>query len=184
MERKGKPIGKLRVRVIVFRDYVADGENAMLTTDFFSLPDEAVEFEKLIKSIEHFGGGDEPEDGLEAIAYAIKSDWTKDGDKRRHIIVVWTDDGTHTLGFGAKVPNYPKRMARDFDELTDWWGDADQPGLMNNEAKRLVLFAPEKKYWSTICDSWNLVTHYCSQAGNGLGEVDYSAILNEIINSI
>lgn len=33
MQKKGKTIDKLRLRMVVFRDYVADGENAMLETD-------------------------------------------------------------------------------------------------------------------------------------------------------
>ena len=37
MAEKGKHIDQLRVRVIAFRDYIADGENAMLATDFYSL---------------------------------------------------------------------------------------------------------------------------------------------------
>lgn len=87
MEEKGKHIDELRVRVIAFRDYIADGENAMLATDFYSLPADAAEFKSLVNSIEPFGGGDEPEDGLEALAYAIKSKWTTGGNKRRHIII-------------------------------------------------------------------------------------------------
>lgn len=35
MERKGKHINEMRIRVIAFRDYLADGDSAMMTTDFF-----------------------------------------------------------------------------------------------------------------------------------------------------
>lgn len=184
MEEKGKHIDELRVRVIAFRDYIADGENAMLATDFYSLPRDAEEFKSLVNSIEPFGGGDEPEDGLEALAYAIKSKWTTGGNKRRHIIIMWSDDATHALGFGSKAPNYPKKMARDFDELTEWWGDPSQPGLMDNSAKRLLIYAPEKKYWSTISDSWDNVLHFPSEAGKGLQGLEYKEILNAIANSI
>ena len=66
MQKKGKTIDKLRLRMVVFRDYVADGENAMLETDFFDLPEEAADFKECIDGITAFGGGDDPEDGLEA----------------------------------------------------------------------------------------------------------------------
>lgn len=202
MAEKGKHIDELRVRIVAFRDYIADGENAMLTTDFYSLPAEAEEFESLLNSIEAEGGGDDPEDGLEALAYAMKSDWTTGGNKRRHIIVVWSDEGTHELGFGSNPENrkayynigkaeaeknaahYPKKMAKDFDELTDWWGDASQPGLMDNNAKRLLIYAPEKKYWGTISDSWDNVLHFPSEAGKGLQGLEYKDILSAIANSI
>ena len=35
MEQKKKKVQQLRVRVVAFRDYMADGREAMLVTDFF-----------------------------------------------------------------------------------------------------------------------------------------------------
>ena len=184
MNKKDKHVDDLRVRVIAFRDYIADGENAMLATDFYRLPAESAEFRSIVGSIKAFGGGDRPEDGLEALAYAIKSDWTTKGTKRRHIIIVWTDDATHALGYAKSARNYPTKMARDFDELTDWWGDDALPGIMDNNAKRLILFAPEKPYWTTIADNWDNVMMYPSQAAQGLRELEYNQILNAIANSV
>ena len=184
MDKKDKHIDDLRVRVIAFRDYIADGEKAMLTSDFYLLPRESQSFKKLVNSIDARGGGDRPEDGLEALAYAIKSDWSTGGSKRRHIIIVWTDDATHPLGFGKKAKNYPSKMARDFDELTEWWGDAMLPGIMDNNAKRLIIFAPEQPYWTTIADTWDNVVYYPSKAAQGLREVEYTEILNAIYNSV
>ena len=68
MGQKGKIIQDLRIKVITFRDYLADGENAMLKTDFFNLPEDTEIFNETINSITAFGGGDDPEDGLEALA--------------------------------------------------------------------------------------------------------------------
>lgn len=184
MAEKGKYIDSLRIRVIAFRDYIADGTNAMLASNFFSLPAQKSEFEALVKSIQPFGGGDAPEDGLEALAYAIKSKWTSGGSKRRHIIIVWSDDGTHPLGYGSSVSNYPQKMARSFDELTEWWGDASQPGLMDNNAKRLLIYAPQKQYWDTISNLWDNTLHFTSPAGQGLQELEYHEILDAIANSI
>ncbi len=42
------------------------------------------------------------EDGLEALGYAMKSDWNNDGMKKRHVIVLWTDANTHPIGYGKK----------------------------------------------------------------------------------
>ena len=38
MSEKSKQVRQLRVRIVAFRDYLADSENAMLVTDFFLLP--------------------------------------------------------------------------------------------------------------------------------------------------
>jgi hypothetical protein len=184
MAKKSKTIDKLRVRVVAFRDYVADGDGAMMVTEFFELPGQAENFAKCINSITAEGGGDEPEDGLEALGYAIKSKWDTEGMKKRHVIVVWTDASTHELGFGAAASNYPSAMAKNFDELTSWWGDRQNPGFINQNAKRLLLFAPSKNHWNTISDTWDNVIHFPSVAGKGLEEFDYEQIVDSISNTI
>lgn len=210
MQEKDKYIDNLRVKVIAFRDYIADLDNAMLTSEFMCLPEEDEQFSQLINSIEPMGGGDAPEDGLEALGYAIKSKWNaQQGNKRRQIIVVWTDDGTHELGFGGDprnidiypdirrvnkhtkeytekwiLENYPSKMAKSFAELTQWWGYGQMPGFMDNDAKRLLIYAPLKDYWTTIAENWDNALLFESMAGQGLDEFTYSEILDAIANSI
>lgn len=185
MDAKGKKVSQLRIRVVAFRDYYYDRKKAMMVTNFFHLPEQADEFEKCIKSIVPSGGGDDPEDGLEALAYAMKSAWSNDAAKRRHVIVVWSDDGTHELGFGKKVKNYPNGMPANFNELTQWWGSKNAPGYMDENAKRLLIFAPDKKGWSDIRDNWNNVIHAVTEdEDQGLSKVEYTEILDAICNSI
>ena len=184
MEAKHKRVGSLRIRIVAFRDYYYDREKAMMVTNFFNLPEQAEEFRACINSIEADGGGDDPEDGLEALAFAMRSNWSSDAPKRRHVIVVWSDEGTHELGFGKAAPNYPKGMAQNFDELTAWWGSKSCPGVMDESAKRLILFAPDKPGWNMISDNWNNVIQYESEAGTGLVDCDYEQILSAICNSI
>ena len=179
MNGKGKRVRQLRIRVVAFRDYIADGADAMLVTDFFNLPQQASEFERCIKSIDAMGGGDIPEDGLEALAYAIRSDWTTQGAKKRQVIVVWTDAGTHPLQYGRRSADYPKGMPQNMAELSDWWDE-----YMNPNYKRLVIFAPDEEGWSYISKNWDNVVHFPSVAGNGLAERSYSDILNVLGNSI
>ena len=186
MEEKGKHVDTLRVRIIAYRDYLADGTDAMQVTNFFTLPQEADSLRKCVGSLVAKGGGDDPEDGFEALGYAIKSKWNKDPGKRRHVIVLWTDDDAHDLGHGRSSEYYPKGMAADFAELTDWWGYAAEPGLMDQEAKRLILFAPNVEGWKKVSGkgNWDKVLHYPSDAGNGLRDVDYNKILSAISQTI
>lgn len=184
MNKKKKVIDSLRVRVIAFRDYWYDEGNAMLVTDFFNLPDQAEDFRECISSIEATGGGDDPEDGLEALAFAMSSDWANTSAKRRHVIVVWSDAPTHNLGFGSSSPYYPKNMPEDFAALSAWWGDRQTPGKMDENAKRLLLFTPEGNGWNDVRDHWNNVIHYPSEAGTGLQNCDYEEILSAISNTI
>ena len=184
MLQKHKVISQMRIKIIAFRDYLADQEKAMLCTRFFNLPEEASAFQNAVMSIEAQGGGDDPEDGLEALVYAIRSDWTKEGMKRRQVIVVWSDAGTHPLGFGSESPSYPSNMAKNFDELTAWWGNKQSGGYMDYHAKRLLLFAPDEEGWSSISNYWENVIHFPSEAGMGLNEVNYQQIIDSIANTI
>ena len=181
MAEKGKKVRQLRVRIVVFRDYLADGEHAMMVTDFFQLPQQASEFEACINSIHAAGGGDIPEDGLEALAYAIKSKWTEEGAKKRQVIVVWTDADAHNLRYGSNSKYYPNGMPKNLGELSDWW---DDPSLMKQNEKRLVIFAPDEGNWKYISDNWNLTWHIPSAAGNGLAEQNFKEIMNLIANSV
>jgi len=156
----------------------------MLVTDFFNLPQDAENFEKCVRSLRADGGGDDPEDGLEALAYAIKSNWNTEGAKKRQIIVVWTDAETHPLGFGKTSPFYPNGMASDIRELSSWWGGTQQGGFVDREGKRLLLFAPDAPDWNVISQNWEKVLHFPSEAGKGLENLEYEEIINVITNSI
>jgi von Willebrand factor type A domain len=182
MNQKSKVIDNLRVRVIVYRDYYADGNKAMETSDFFSLPEQKTEFQNFINVIQADGGGDEPENGLEALALAIKSDWNTEGDKRRQIIILWTDASVHPLEFrlGNKPQNYPTDIPATFDALTDLWDSQN----ISRAAKRLIIYSPDAYAWTDIANHWENTIQYPSKAGEGLNEVDYQTILDAIANSV
>lgn len=183
-DEKGKEISELRIRVIGFRDFYADRSMAIQDSGFFNIPTQESDFKSFVNGLQPTGGGDEPENGLEALALAINSDWTTGGDRRRHVIVVWSDASTHPLGLErCKNEYYPQDMPKDLDELTNWWDD-EQSGKMRRAAKRLVIFAPDASSWSDIGLSWNNTIHHPAKAGKGLEEVDYETIMSTIVNSI
>jgi len=182
MKLKGKKIDHFRVNAIAFRDYSYDGDMAMRESGFFELPAQLPEYQAWVNDLTADGGGDEPESGLEALATAMLADWTKDGDKRRHVIVVLTDASAHDLGRAAGQPNYPDGMPKDLNELTDWWMGQDPK--MDRSAKRLLLFAPDGNGWSQIGANWENTTHAITKAGAGLSDQDYEAILATIAESV
>lgn len=184
LREKGKYISKFRVRVIWFGDYLADKE-PMLISDFLTLPDDLDQFQKLVNGIKADGGGDEPEDGLEALAYAIRSEWCETGYGKRHIIALFTDAPAHELGFGRKASTYPPSgMPKDFGELSAMWGDEEDPGEMDYRSKRLLLFTPDVTFWHTISQNWENTVMRPAAAATGLKDVTYQAMLNTISNSI
>jgi hypothetical protein len=179
---KGKTIDELRVRVVAFRDIIADGEAALQESPFFELPAEATGFSSFVNSLVAEGGGDPPESGLEAAALAMTSPWTTRGDRRRQVIVVWTDQPAHPLDASALPPTLAGRVPADFSALTDLWEDPQGP--LGSSSKRLILFAPDGPGWSDISGVWENVVHHPSQAGSGLSEIDYGTIIDSIGNSV
>jgi hypothetical protein len=179
---KGKAIDELRVRVVAFRDIIADGEAALQESPFFELPAEATGFSSFVNSLVAEGGGDPPESGLEAAALAMTSPWTTRGDRRRQVIVVWTDQPAHPLDASALPPTLAGRVPADFSALTDLWEDPQGP--LGSSSKRLILFAPDGPGWSDISGVWENVVHHPSQAGSGLSDIDYGTIIDSIGNSV
>jgi hypothetical protein len=179
---KGKAIDELRVRVVAFRDIVADGEAALQESPFFELPAEETGFSGFVNGLVAEGGGDPPESGLEAVALAMTSPWTTRGDRRRQVIVVWTDQPAHPLDASALPPAFAGRVPADFSALTDLWEDPQGP--LGSSSKRLILFAPDGPGWSDISGVWENVVHHPSQAGGGLSDVDYGTIIDSIGNSV
>jgi hypothetical protein len=179
---KGKNVDELRVRVIAFRDFKADGAAALQESPFFSLPGEQAGFAEFVRGLVPEGGGDAPESGLEAVALAIHSPWTASGDRRRQVIVVWTDSPAQPLDPGTVPIPYTDNIPGDFSALTDLW--ENEQGVMGASSKRLILFAPDGPGWTDISGVWENVVHHPSKAGEGLSDVDYGTIIDSIANSV
>lgn len=181
MEEKGRRIGEMRARVIVYRDYYCDRGDAMEGSPFYALPQDRERFAAFVEPIKASGGGDEPESGLEAIALAARSDWSTTGYQARQVIVFWTDASAHPLdkNAGAKPRNYPADMPKSLEGLTALWQGQDY--LIT---KRLILFAPPMYPWVEMARNWSCTWHYPSQAGQGLSELDYGTFLSAIAGSI
>jgi hypothetical protein len=185
MDRIGKTIDWLRVRVIAFRDFYSDpGEESLVTSDFFRLPEQGGDLADFLHGIRACGGGDEPESGLEGLCEAIRSSWAGEGAEQRQIVVVWTDAGAHPLekNRGAKPVGYPAHMAADLNELADLWDGSSSP--VHPSGKRLLLYAPDMYPWTEISNNWQNALQYTSKAGAGLGDRDYRSILYAIAQSV
>ena len=183
MIEKDKMVNQLRVKVIVFRDYGCDAQ-PMVESPFFTLSggsdDESAAFQAFVNGIEACGGGDGPENALEALAIAMNSDWVRTGAVRRHIIHLYTDAPALPFQARAGKGGYPDDMPADLEELAEMWLGQG----MEMKAKRLQIFAPDCEPWSTGFTDWKntIVTH--SAAGTGLSDLDISFCIDLLVNSI
>ena len=185
MESSGKNVDELRIKVIPFRDYAYDGAEAMDDSDFFSLPEQNDAFREYVSSITAKGGGDIPESALEAMALAMRSDWTTKGAKRRHVILVFTDASAVPLKESSRMESayYPSDMPADLAQLGDMWSGYGQEmrGMPEGNSARLVLFAPNENPW---CDMqvWNNVWPAFSKASQGLEEIDMNMVIQFLVS--
>lgn len=186
MRRKGKRASQIRIRVIAYRDFGDRPDDALQVTPFFKMPGQARAFESFVRSLSTFGGGDEPESGLEALSVAIDSEWERGLDQRRHVIVVFTDASAHPLGGPERMnAQYPPRVPETIGQLAERWGHpTSQTSTMENSAKRLLLFAPDVSPWNVIAEEWNNVIWFPSRAGLGLEEFEMEEILDAISSSV
>jgi hypothetical protein len=153
----------------------------------FTLPAQRQEFETFVSGLRADGGGDEPESALEALAVAIDSAWERGLDRRRHLIVVFTDASAHPLGdaFVRREATYPQAAPASINELFERWGyQSSQEASMENAAKRLLLFAPDTTPWNRIAVDWDNTIFLPSRAGDGLEDHEMGEIIDAIANSI
>lgn len=151
MDETERNIDEFRVKVISFRDYAYDGALAMEDSGFFFLPEQNDEFGCYMDSITAKGGGDGTASALEAMALAMRSNWTTKGDRRRHVILVYTNSSVVPLKEASRTKNpyYPDNMPADWNELCDVW-NREMP---EERSRRLAFFASDVnvKPW---CDMW------------------------------
>lgn len=178
MDRAEKSVQQFRIKVIVFRDYGCDSE-PMVESKFFELDQEQEAFNEFVQNIEAIGGGDEPENSLEALALAMKSDWTEEGAVQRHIIMLYTDASALELGERKGSPLYPTDIPKSIGELREWW----EGQYMNRRAQRLLLFAPDSNPWPS-CSDWANTFHIASKAGAGCDDTDIDTCINLLVKSI
>ena len=174
--KKRRDIASIRVKVVVFGDL---RECAISQSPMFSLPEQSEEYKKFIDNIVCAGGGDDPENGLEALALAMNTDWRRSAHRHRHIIVMYTDASAHPLEDPAThTVYYPDDMPSDFRELTRRWR------RMEKGVKRLVLYAPALYPWTEISSSWPEATLCDDNLESVFSGDSYERILEEICRSL
>lgn len=162
MKEAGKPITGLRARIVDFADYAFEDEDTIHQTRFFNFPDEIHHFQEAFRQIKYENrGGDEPENGLEALYYAMNSDWYQcaPGERGRHIVVLISDAYPLRLRERDVCFGYPaEEIPQDFSVLEEMWDNPQEARLkLTKRYKRLVLIVPEGRdgegrSWEDVMD--------------------------------
>lgn len=184
-----RKLGRLRVRIVGFRDYNYTGVDPedplsipMLQTPFYDLDNEPewAELQSFVDQLRCGGGGDMPRSALEALYYAINSEWSEFVPGRRgyQMIVLFTDVAANRLDDVRNTmnPDYPKDMPRSLDEL-----HAEYEWRMRDQSRRLLLFAPDEQYpWNEMEYDWHATKVVTVQNDRKLNEVSIEDIMQPI----
>lgn len=208
-KRPDRVMNKLRVRVVAYRDYNYDweaanpDERAMLSCPFYDLDDEADRdaLKTFVDKLVAAGGEDLPESGLEALHYAINSEWDRDpGSKHRHVIMLFTDAPAIDLADprNAVNPHYPNGdgIPKSLAELQAEYCDDKIIGTLD---QRLYVFAPSINKpedcmglndemipcinWSDVAD-WNGAQLLEMQTDGGMTEASLEMIITTLTGSL
>lgn len=155
MSEVDNTVKELRIKVIVFREFGKEGK-AIEESKFFTLPADDAEFTEFVRNIQAVGGGETASNALEALALALKSDWTTKGHRRRYGIMMFSNGGVVPFGAHKDHPDYPQGMPKDFDSLYNWWENWDDTfkGAYSCRYGRLTAFVPKTSPWTDM-EIWN-----------------------------
>lgn len=162
------PGDAVRYKVIIFRDYGSEGENAIKESRFFKIPEEAEELGHAMLYVEAGGGGDSPENGLEAIYYALKSDFAKG--EGTQTIFFFTDADAVALGKRKDCDGYPKDMVDEEGLKKLWLGK--MPSRLTQRGKRMIMFAPEGTAYSRIAAEMDNTVFVPTVKSGNLNDLD------------
>lgn len=176
---------ELRLRIVGYRDFGRDGMMSLIETEFFSFPEEESAFKDALNAFEARGGGDIPEDSLEAFAVALKSDWTQtmSGAKVRHVIFIATDAPSHPFGYSREKGGYyyPEDLPKDETELELWWKEGVPGGTFSSKAGRLAVLAPNGYPWNQITEKHNVWVEFDNSAG--LNDVEQERVIELLVEA-
>lgn len=183
MTDMGSKIDSMRIRIVVFRDYECDGDASMVESPFFELPCDEAEFEAYMTGVMAQGGGDAPENGLEALVTAMRSDFTT-GPKDRQVIVLFSDADALELRERSGCANYPADMP-DRNGMLEMWAclKQDKNYKLRERCKRLVMFAPAGSEYEKLKSLMNRSVFEPVSMASGLGDLDFGAIIKIIAAS-
>lgn len=179
----GCDVGNVRVKLIIFRDYGVD-EVPMDVTDWYELPDDDDLFSDKLRLVTPTGGGDLPENGLEAIYLAMKSDFVT-GPMDRQAIVLITDADALEMDARRGTPKYPADMGTQEELGMMWLGMVQDPNLkLQQHNKRLVMFAPAGSKYEAMSSILEGAIFQPVPPGKGLEGMDFKAIVRVLAASV
>lgn len=182
MTTNGSEIDMMRIKVIVFRDYKSDGQSSMVQSPFFELPNDESDFSDFLSGVTACGGCAEDANGLEALYFAMNSDFVT-GTKDRQVIVLFADTSAIPLGKRKGYAGYPPRMVDDKGLLETWLCTQKYSSKLREKNKRLVMFAPKGSNYEKMQQNYNRSVFIPVEMHRGLDDISFDDIIKIIAAS-
>lgn len=131
----------VRIKIIEFGDFNTN-ENAIVDHGFFCVPDQ---YDELMDLLDNMFFMDSVKtngysSGLEALSYAINSDWSTFNEGRQ-AIALFTLNKPLSLEESRNLDNYPKGLPENLFQLKELWDKCK----MDKDKKMLTLFCNMEK---------------------------------------
>ena len=185
VDEKDYPLGKLRIKFILFRDFACCAE-PIFETDFFNI-DASEDFslvDEFIEKIE-FKDGYGYCNALEAIALALQSKWTTLEGYRRYTILVFSNGQVRPLGGNQRlISTYPPNMPKSLCELGAWWEGTEQSldSTFQSKSSRIICFvSPQDQTWQDMCSWYQYWPAYSQKCGTDLEDVEIQSAIDLIV---
>lgn len=162
----------VRLRLIVFRDVLVDGDRAIEAYEF---DQDVSSFVDKLRNVEAMGGGDEAESALDALAYGLTSDWT-DPSRVRAALVLLTD-----------APTHPRVEASTLEAIGHQDNDAAGDvhwliGLISTLKAKVFIVGPEDPVYSELGKDG--IATYKRTNRDGLGDMDIGQFLSVMFKTV
>lgn len=175
MECDNRKVHSIRVGIIAFGDLSISEFNKSGFFNYYN-NEERANLQKFCRTIKsEFLGDGGTVDALEALASALNSEWTSNGFRRRHIIIMLNQHICSALGAHKASEYYPDNMPVDLLQLTAWWEGTDATLRSTYQPKygRMVALVPYKEPF-TCFECWN---RYWPEYWEKKQPIDFQAIM-------
>lgn len=179
---KGKTAAQVRARIITFGHGQAGVRHISESPFRTLLPDtNSAEYSQEVLGLTTGGEHAKVTPALEALECAISSNWVRDGDRLRHIIVLMTNSGVNHSRHRSPVvkETRPQAEALVLDELAHGWESS-----LSRNGRRLLLFAPESHPWPAIGDTWEKTIYLPNKTIELIGQSEFETLLDVCVNAV
>lgn len=160
-ESKGKHVGELRVRFVLFPTTNSTDTFTFSSFQTFKVPKVIEQFREFVQNFQITEEQAEIRNSLVALSSSLDSDWTQSKGRQRHIVFMVTN-----LGFAHETnvvtsPNqeFSPEIHVLMESLNIQWGETGADSFLYGRklkpaTRRLILFAPDTQPWPAIGDIW------------------------------